>query len=106
MQFNMDSTHTTRAKLVPGARVGDLGGKKCPVCEINQWRSSDWVVVANVYVNGKWDRMEVEHILCYRDGNKTHPPEEYGSAGTQYEYDKAMSMSGIPKNISFRTHGG
>lgn len=92
--------NVSRAKLVPGSRCGTLGATKCPICLVNQWRSSDWVVVSNVYVDEVWDRMEITHLRCYRDGNDTHPPEEYGPAGTPDEYARALSMSGTPKNIS------
>lgn len=94
--------HSTRATLLPGSRVGTLDSKKCPVCERNQWRSGDYVVIANVYEGGKWNRLETIHVNCYREGNETHPAEEYGPAGTADEYARALSSSGMPRSISVK----
>ncbi len=49
---------------------------KCPGCETDVYGSAR-IVVANVYVEGKWDRIERWHIECYEGARAPHgAPEE------------------------------
>lgn len=39
-----------------------------------QARFKNQRVIANVYANGRWDRVEIFHDNCYRDAGEPHGP--------------------------------
>jgi hypothetical protein len=67
----------TRVVLKPGRAVGSATGR-CPACTDHTWargakggRDSK-VVIANIYDDGRWNRMELWHPECYERAGSPH----------------------------------
>jgi hypothetical protein len=46
-------------------------------------------VICNVYVDGRWNRVEHYHAECYEEAGQPHGATEYQEARTKGRYEKA-----------------
>jgi hypothetical protein len=64
-------TRAVLRRVVPGSAV------PCTTCgEIVRYaaRAQHQQVIANVYVDGRWNRVEHHHDTCYQDAGEPHGP--------------------------------